>query len=141
MAIHGINHITLRVQNLEVAENFYVGVLGLKRVGQRTRMRFYSSGQHAHELALVEDPSFRHGNNQGLLHFCFNVSSETVLRELYQHCLTTGVHVSDGVNHVVMHSFYLRDPDGYTIEIGVDQPTHEWENNRNAFIADGPLSL
>lgn len=53
MHIDGINHITLRVCDLYLSEQFYTQVLGLKRVGQRPHMRFYSSGRFAHELALM----------------------------------------------------------------------------------------
>ncbi len=137
--INGVNHITLRVRNLDVAERFYTEVLGLKRVGARASMRFYSSGRHAHELALVEDPTFRHRDTEGLLHLCFNIESETALHALYLRCQSAGVRMSDGVDHVVMHSFYLHDPDGYTLEMGVDRPRQEWEHNDNAFATDGPL--
>ncbi len=141
MAINGINHASLRVRNLDVSERFYTEVLGLTRVGSRESMRFYSSGRYAHELALVEDPDFRNRDEEGLLHLCFNVESEDALRGLYRRCRAAGVPVSGGVDHLVMRSFYLRDPDGYTIELGVDRPKHEREDNARAFAWDRPLRL
>ena len=139
--IQGINHLTLKVRNLEVAERFYMGILGLKRVGSRPSMRFYSSGRNAHELALVESPSFLHQNNEGLMHLCFNVDNEEALRTLHQQCLATGIRVSEGVDHSIMHSFYMHDPDGYTIELGVDRPRQEWEHKSSAFATDRQLRL
>lgn len=141
MAINGINHASLRVRNLDVSEHFYTEVLGLKRVGTRGVMRFYSSGRYAHELALVEDPDFRNRYEEGLLHLCFNVGSEEALRGLYRRCRAAGVPVSGGVDHVVMHAFYSLDPDGYVVELGVDRPRQEWEHNSNAFASDRPLQL
>ncbi len=141
MAINGINHASLRVRNLDVSEHFYIEVLGLKRVGTRGIMRFYSSGRYAHELALVEDPDFQNRDEEGLLHLCFNVESEEALRGLYQRCRAAGVPVSGGVDHVVMHAFYSLDPDGYVVELGVDRPRQEWEHNSNAFASDRPLQL
>ncbi len=141
MAIRGINHVTLRVRNLDIAEGFYVGVLGLQRVGARSTMRFYSSGQYAHELALMEDTAFRHTEGEGLVHLCFNVESETALRELYLRCRTNGLRASGGVDHIIMHSFYVIDPDGYTIELGVDRPRQEWEHDSRAFAVDRALVI
>jgi catechol-2,3-dioxygenase len=51
MYIDGINHATLRIQNLDRSDVFYSQVLGLMRVGQRKHMYFYSSGHFAHGLA------------------------------------------------------------------------------------------
>jgi catechol 2,3-dioxygenase-like lactoylglutathione lyase family enzyme len=59
MALNGLNHITLQVRDLDRAEAFYCGLLGLQRVGTRGDfMRFYSSGRQIHELALMADPAF-----------------------------------------------------------------------------------
>ena len=139
MAIHGINHVTLQVRNLDIAEGFYVGVLGLKRVGSRSTMRFYSSGLHAHELALMENPAIECSKETGFVHLCFNVESEAALHELHRRCVTNGISTSGGVNHIIMHSFYTRDPDGYSIELGIDRPRQEWEHDSRAFIVDKPL--
>ena len=57
MIIGGINHVSLRVKNLQQAETVWSGILGLKRVGEHSRMNFYSGGTYNHELALVEDPA------------------------------------------------------------------------------------
>lgn len=141
MYIDGINHVTLKVRDLNLSEDFYTKVLGLKQVGQRPHMRFFSSGRHAHELALLHAPGYQHSGNSGLVHLCFNVPSESSLRALYKHCQTLGIPTSDGVDHTIMHSFYLRDPDAYIIEIGVDRPVGEWELNSQAFAKDYSLDL
>lgn len=141
MTVNGINHVTLRVRDLDRAEHFYTGVLGLKRVGERPGMRFYSSGRFAHELALIRDPGFQPVGASGLAHVCFNVADEDRLRALYRHCLALGWPVGDGVDHRVMHSFYLRDPDGYVIELGTDRPIEEWADDPQAFAEDRELAL
>ena len=139
MYIDGINHATLRVQDLDRAGIFYHEVLGLKRVGQRPSMHFYSSGRYAHELALLHDRSYQPPENSGLVHLCFNVRDAASLRALYQQCHAKGFPTSDGVDHIVMHSFYVRDPDGYLIEIGMDRPVEEWQQNPQAFAKDSAL--
>lgn len=141
MTISGINHVTLLVRDLELSHSFYTNVLGLKRVGQRTHMYFYSSGRFIHELALMHYPTFQNNNSNGLVHLCFNVPDEQSLSELYQQYQSSGIQTSGGVNHIIMHSFYMSDPDGYIIEIGMDRPEHEWANHDRPFEEDRPLDL
>ena len=52
--LHDINHIALPVRNLEVSDRFYRGILGLRAVGERPGMKFYTAGLHHHDLALME---------------------------------------------------------------------------------------
>ncbi len=139
----GINHITLRVQNLQRAEKFYSGILGLKRVGHRRGINFYSSGLYNHELALVEDPGLTLADIQqsGLAHFAFNIEGTQALKMMYQELLDAEYPVSTGVDHNISHSFYTRDMDGYLIELTTDCASHEWETNPNAFKLDKPLQL
>ena len=141
MFIDGINHATLRVRDLDQSNYFYTKILGLKRVGQRSNMCFYSSGRFAHELALLHDPDYRRSENDGLMHLCFNAADEEKLQALYQHCQNNEQAPSSGVDHLVMHSFYLRDPDGHVVEIGMDRPEEEWKDNPRPFAEDFPLKL
>jgi catechol 2,3-dioxygenase len=128
MLVNGINHVVLKVRNLEASDKFYRELVGLKLVGQRGNMRFYTAGVHTHDFALVdvggEAPLSPHG--PGLFHFCFDVSSEDALRMLYVKLRSAGVAVSGGVDHNVMHSFYTHDPDGNVVEFGVDIPEEAW---------------
>ena len=139
----GINHVTLRVQNLARAEAFYCGLLGLKRVGERRGMVFYSSGIYNHELALMEDPAITSQAiaQGGLMHIAFNVSDEAALKALYQRMIETGHPVSEGVDHVISHAFYTRDPDGYTVEITTDIARETWENDPSAFKRDKSMEI
>ncbi|MDA8152951.1 MAG: VOC family protein, partial [Acidithiobacillus sp.] len=52
--LHGINHIALPVRSLDVSDRFYRGILGLRAVGERPGMKFYTAGLHHHDLALME---------------------------------------------------------------------------------------
>jgi len=139
----GINHITLRVQNLQRAESFYSDLLGLRRVGQRSGMYFYSSGHYNHELALVEDPEITLADTQqsGLLHIAFNLEDMQALKTLYKRLIDAGYPVSTGVDHIISRSFYTRDVDGYLIELTTDCSSREYEQNPNAFMRDKSLKL
>jgi catechol 2,3-dioxygenase len=139
MNVSGINHVVLKVRNLAASDAFYREMLGLQLVGKRGRMWFYSGGEHAHDLGLLEIgakgiiPSVEH---TGLFHLCFDVPDENALRRLYRKLRAAGARVSDGVDHIVMHSFYVHDPDGHMIELGVDVPKEQWTNKENPFVDD-----
>ncbi len=140
MTIKGINHITLKTCDIDRADRFFTKVLGLKKVGQRPGMRFYSSGQFHHELALMQDSTALESGRGLLAHICFNVADESSLMRLYQRCQDEGQAVSALIDHTIMHSFYLRAPDGYFIEIGVDCPKADWKDHPSPFDGDSLLS-
>src|SRR5207253_2964107 len=144
MNLRGINHVVLKVRNLEASDAFYRGVLGMERVGERGNMWFYTAGAHHHDLALMELGSGAVSapkNAVGLFHLCFDVPNENALAELYAKCRNAGAHLLGSVDHNIMRSFYVLDPDGNVIELGVDVPKSEWKDQANAFDADRPYEI
>lgn len=144
MSLRGVNHIVLKVKDLSASDHFYREVLGMQRVGERPGMWFYRAGGHHHDLALVEagpeaQPPKR--MNTGLFYFCLDVSDEPALAELYKHCEAAGVSVLGAVDHTVSRGFYVQDPDGHVVELGVDVPAHEWADVDNPFAHDREYSL
>ena len=77
----------------------------------------------------------------GLFHFCFDVVDESALAALHRKLRAAGAPVSDGVDHTIMHSLLLQDPDGNLIELGVDVPSERWVDRKNAFAEDRPHAL
>lgn len=128
MLLNGINHVVLKVRSLEQSDHFYRELIGLKLVGRRGHMRFYTAGVHTHDFAIVEIGPAPPVNSRalGLFHFCFDVRDEAALKALYVQLKEAGVPVSSGVDHNVMHSFYAHDPDGNVVEFGVDVPEEKW---------------
>jgi catechol 2,3-dioxygenase len=144
MPLRGINHIVLKVRNLEESDRFYCGVLGLEKAGERGRMWFYRAGAHHHDLALIEvgrHATSPHWQQTGLFHFCLDVSDENALAELYERCRNAGANIQGTVDHTIMRSFYVADPDGNTVELGVDVPESEWAALPDPFAADKPYAL
>lgn len=127
-----INHIALKVRELSASDRFYREVLGMEKVGERPRMWFYRASGQEHDLALFELgaagklPSPHH---TGMFHLGFAVSSAAALAALYQRCQEVGVPILGAVEHAVMHTFYVQDPDGNTIELGVDAPQEDWTDS------------
>jgi len=144
MALRGINHIVLKVRNLEASDRFYREVLGLERVGERGPMWFYRAGAHHHDLALVEvgvSAIAPPRQATGLFHFCLDISDETSLALLYRRCREAGVAVLGTADHTIMRSFYVQDPDGNVVELGVDVPREEWADEAAPFARDYAYAL
>ncbi|HKI98434.1 MAG TPA: VOC family protein [bacterium] len=145
MALKGINHVVLKVRDLDTAERFY-RLLGFEPAGTRDdlRMRFFHGGAHAHDLALKEmgaDAPESPRDGVGLFHFCVTVEDEAELSVLRDRLREAGYRVSDGVDHIVSHSFYTRDPDGNGVEVTWDTPEADWRHLDNPFAQDRPLDL
>ncbi len=140
MSIRGINHVVLRVRNLEASDAFYRGVLGLEKVGARGRMWFYSAGAHHHDLALMEMRGAASAEKGALFHFCLDVPDEAALAELYERCWKAGVQVMGTADHTIMKSFYVTDPEGNVVELGFDVPREQW-GELDPFAADRPYTI
>lgn len=143
MALQGINHIVLKVRNLHTSDHFYREILGMQRVGERPGMWFYYAGGHPHDLALAEvgdkalSPQPR---ATGLFHLCLTVSDEQALTDLYHRCQVASVAILGSVDHIVMRSFYVLDPDDHVVELGVDVPQEKWATSA-PFARDLAYSL
>jgi catechol 2,3-dioxygenase len=130
--LRGINHVVLKVRSLAASDQFYRGVLGMKRVGERGPMWFYTAGMHHHDFAIVElgAGAKSPGPEQiGLFHLCFDVQDGPGLRDLHDRMTRAGIRVSGGVDHGIMRSFYTHDPDGNVVEFGYDMAREEWEHS------------
>ena len=106
-------------------------------------MWFYSAGAHHHDLALLEvgeQAAIPRDHTAGLFHFCLDVESEKELSALYSRCRDAGAEILGGADHNIMRSFYLRDPDGNVVELGVDVPREQWANQDDLFAADRPYT-
>lgn len=138
MSLLRINHVALKVRELSVSDRFYREILGMEKVGERPRMWFYRAGGQQHDLALFELgaagklPSPQH---TGMFHLGFTVSSVAALAALYKRCQEVGVPFLGAVEDDVMHVFYVQDPDGNTIELGVEAPLENWTDSMAPFSA------
>ncbi|WP_308389811.1 VOC family protein [Acidithiobacillus sp. AMEEHan] len=132
--LHGINHIAIPVRNLDVSDRFYRGLLGLRAVGARPGMKFYSAGLHHHDMALIETGEMFPVS--GFAHFCLDVEDEQSLATIYGRCRATGARILEPVDHTVMRAFYLVDPDDHIVELGVDVSKSEWGPWPNPFGRD-----
>ena len=146
MKIEALGHVVLRVSNLERAERFYAGLLGLPvcaRLEQGgMKMLFFSLGDH-HDLALSEvgdrgpKPS---ESSVGLHHVAFKIGTTLdELREAREKLTAAGVATTP-IDHDVTKSLYFADPDGNGIEVYVDV-SEAWRQEPQRVASVKPLAL
>jgi len=126
--VSALDHFVLRVRDLDRTLGFYRDLLGLPielldeyRAGTRP---FVSARIGAQLLDLVPDPSFDADDGMakgGLLHFCIEVDG--LLSEIIPHLKHLGVPVLEdepvrrmGARGMGL-AIYVRDPDGYVVEL------------------------
>jgi catechol 2,3-dioxygenase len=149
----GLNHLVINVRDMEASHRFWTEVVGLRQVGQfrprgdvgpRRAMRFYSAdhggGQMTHhDVALMEDPDLPapgpKGTTRGAIgHIALALPDrESWLRQLawLQKC---GVPFERRVEHGMTHSAYIRDPNGYSVELLYELPRPVWEGDIDAAL-------
>ena len=119
--IRFLDHVAIRVADIEKSVKWYKEVLGLKRYQLKAWGDFpifMLSGKTGVALfpANIEysahDTSLR---SIGIDHFAFNVSNQDFVkaREKYE-ALGIKYHFSD---HTYFHSIYTNDPDGHEVEL------------------------
>ena len=143
----GINHLVINVRNMAESHRFWTEVVGLKQVGAvRPRgdrgptrtMQFYSAdhdGQMTHhDVALMEYPELPAPAADGTLTSAIgHIAIAFPDREAWLHRLAylqrKGVKFERRVEHGMTHSLYIRDPNGYSVELLYELPREVWEGN------------
>jgi catechol 2,3-dioxygenase-like lactoylglutathione lyase family enzyme len=124
----GLDHVVLRVRDLEAALRFYVGMLGCteERRSDALGLVQLRAGASLIDLVPVDSPLGRHGGGppdpsaKNVDHFCLRIEpfdGETLGAHLRAHGVEPGDvgerYGADGHGP----SMYLRDPDGNVVEL------------------------
>lgn len=125
-----LDHFVLRVRDLERSIAFYRDVLGLPiemldeyRAGTRP---FVSARVGGQLIDLVPDPTYD-GALGGLLHFCVRVA-DGLVEDVVPRVRAAGVEVIEDAPMIRLgatgygQSIYVRDPDGYVVELKEETP-------------------
>ena len=149
MRTHYLGHIVFYVRDLETSLKFYEKVLGLKRIegGELPfKAAALTSGRPHHELLLIEvgdAPGPPPGPRRGFYHAGFKIGdSLDELKKAYHELYSAGIQVKGMSDHTISKSIYLHDPDGNEIELYVDDPDVDWEDDPAAVLSPiRPLDL
>ena len=147
----GLNHLVLCVREMDESHRFWTEILGFKQVGElhpdtkvpgSPRMRFYSGNHgggvmHHHDVALREDkrlPPADPAAPCAISHVAFALPGrEAWLRQL-RFLQERGVKFERRAEHGMTHSVYIRDPNGYSIELLYELPREIWGGDIDAAL-------
>lgn len=118
--VNKVGHVVLAVTDLERSKAFYRDVLGMEVISDRPPEEsvFLSFGLQHHDLALFKAPEGAERGTLGMVHMAFQVGGGPAeLKALREHAISAGAEVVAQQFHGITRSVYLRDPDGYTVEI------------------------
>ena len=118
LTIRGIDHVVLRVRDIERMRKFYCEVLGAQHVAYRPEFGMSHLRVGAAMIDLIQVQALPEGRNMD--HLCLRVEpfdQEKVLSHLRSH----GVQIGDIRNRFGAEgngtSIYLTDPEGNTVEL------------------------
>jgi catechol 2,3-dioxygenase-like lactoylglutathione lyase family enzyme len=136
--IKGLHHNAYRCRDSEETRRFYEDFLGLplagalriqeSMTGRRTNVlhSFYRLGDGSY-LAFFEAPDrpfdFKNQHDYDL-HIALEVDADT-LKRFFEHAKEEGREVRGVSDHGFIHSIYLRDSNGYVIELTAKEPQHD----------------
>ncbi len=131
MRIESLGHVVIKVRDLDVAERFYHGILGIpiQSRSEAQQMTFFTLGHH-HDFAVIAigaEAAAADTNAVGTHHIAFKVEGMDSLRKAKQQLEREGVVVAP-VDHHVTKSLYFSDPDGNALELYADG-SDDWKSN------------
>jgi catechol 2,3-dioxygenase-like lactoylglutathione lyase family enzyme len=135
MRIREIDHVVLRVRDLDTVRDFYCTVLGcteLRRTPREVGLLQLRAGRSIIDLVSVDGAIGRQGGEapgataRNMDHFCLLVEDFDALRlreELAARGVKADVYPGRGGPGGADASLYVRDPEGNTVELrGADVP-------------------
>ena len=132
-----LGHVALYVKNLQASIKFYSAALGLEVQGRIFGGRgvMFSGGRTHHELLLIEvgeAPRPLQGRRRGLYHIGWKVGNDlAALKQVLDRINKAGIPVNGLSDHTISQSIYLEDPDGNEIELYVDDPSIDWQQDKS----------
>jgi catechol 2,3-dioxygenase len=153
-----IDHVHLKVSNLERSLQFYNSVLGFKIIRQESKTAFLSSSSSSSEnkdsnrflVVLTElkdnDVSmFRHKPRvSGLYHFAILLPERRYLAYFLKHIQKNldREYYEGMADHAVSESIYIHDPDFNGIEVYSDRNPKEWKwKDHSVHMITEPLNI
>ena len=120
IAIRHIDHVVLRVKDIERMRRFYCEVLGMEHVAYRPRLKMSHLRGGSSLVDLVEGPPSE-GEGRNMDHLCFRVDSVADVEKAAAALRAAGIATSDVARYPQYSEDYwatfLTDPDGVRLEI------------------------
>ncbi|MFZ3577574.1 VOC family protein [Virgibacillus sp. DJP39] len=123
-----VNHIHLKVSNLQRSLYFYQKILGFRVVEQQPMLAKLAAGGTRPMLTIEQVKNARSldSSKTGLFHIAFLLPERADLAKVLRHFMHRGYPVQGASDHLVSEALYIADPDGNGVEIYVDRDPAEW---------------
>ena len=129
--VRKINHLVLRVRDIDRTIAFYQGVLGMEIVGRMGNAGvFFKFTDNHHDLAcfaLGDGAEGPYDDQVGMYHVALEVATLEELVAARDELARVGALVGMS-DHGVSKSLYVKDPDGNELEILWNVPREEWKD-------------
>lgn len=128
-----VNHIHLKVANLERSLHFYQNVLGFRVMVEQPHLAKLAAGGIKPVLTIeqLENAIPLDRRKTGLFHIAFLLPERADLAKVLRHFMHTGYPVQGASDHLVSEALYIADPDGNGVEVYVDRDSAEWKWNED----------
>ncbi len=145
--IRGVNHVALRVRDVETSAGFYKSVLGFtedvdRPMGIMALLRAPLSSNH-HDLALLQigpDALDDSPHSVGLFHFALEVETMDDLVTARDRLAAAGCLETES-DHGATKAVYGHDPDNNTVELTWVLPRAEWGDWESAAPIKMPVDI
>jgi catechol 2,3-dioxygenase len=126
-----IEHVHLKVADLDRAVWFYHEVLGFDLLFNAETAAFLSAGGYHHHIGLntweSKDGAPPAPGTTGLYHFAINYPTRKDLATALKRLLDYGWGIDGASDHTTHEAIYLHDPDHNGIELAWDRDPRYWE--------------
>jgi catechol 2,3-dioxygenase len=137
MHVQRLGHVVLKVRDVQRAEAFYAGVLGIPIISRITRplhMTLFTLGDH-HDFAVIEvgdQATAPAAHATGLAHVAFKIGNSI---DEYQSAKTeleaADIEIIYEADRAFTKSMHLHDPDKNEVELYIDT-SDQWKNSTQA---------
>lgn len=126
-----INHIVLKVQDIDRSKEFYKDIMGFNILKENNRSVILTVDGSTPLITLIQpkDVIPKLPRRTGLYHFAILLPNRLALGLFLKNIRDNNYPLVGGSNHGVSEAIYLEDPDDNGIEIymDIDKLTWEWE--------------
>lgn len=116
----GLRHLALRVKNAQTSKTFYTTFFNMDLEWEPDPQNVYLSTNGQDNLALHEEDGFElAATGQALDHLGFVCKTKSDVDEFYSRALEKNIPIHKEIkqHRDGAYSFYLKDPDGYIVQV------------------------